>query len=215
VNYDVFAQGDGTPFNFRLVAKRWTNDSTRNQSLSRFHGVLVYDKDSDAGRQRRFLGTVRLRNDGGTAKFADSETQRFVSNYYNENTLPLSHSTSASGATFNSTSWGLWTTWVSPGAAFVLCAARSVSVNGDGQAQTTSDQRRPEYSIALDGSAAGLNACNGWEGGTWTKQNGTAVYLGSAMSPGYHYFDFFRRLSSSTSATSAQWLAYITGAIMP
>lgn len=214
-NYDVFAEGDGTPFNFRLVAKKWTNDTTRSQSLGRFHGVLVYDKDSDAGRRRRFLGTVRLRNDGGTAKFSDSDTRRFVSNYYNEVSLVFSCSVNASGATFNSASWAIWSNWASPGIAFVLCAPRSAQAMAVGQAQTTSDSKRPEYSIFLDGAAVGVVACNIWDANAWAKTDTPAMYHGGALAAGYHYVDYYRRLSSSSSSNSAQWQAFLTGAILP
>ena len=84
-NYDVFATAtDGTTNAVSLVCKKWTNATTRAVTPALWQGRYCYDNSTDAGKRRLWLGTIRLRNDGGTAKFTDSSTQRFVANTHNK-----------------------------------------------------------------------------------------------------------------------------------
>lgn len=103
-NYDVFAEYvDAT--SLTLVVKKWTNNTTRAVTPASWQGVLCYDNTTDDGKKRRFLGTVRLRNDAGTAKFTDTVTQRFVWNYYNPKLITAQIAISASSWTYNSAVW--------------------------------------------------------------------------------------------------------------
>lgn len=75
--FDVFADdsnGDGV---VTLTTVNWTDDSTRATALDRQDGVLVKSGDSEF----RYLGTGRTTAVSGECE--DSETKRFLQNYYN------------------------------------------------------------------------------------------------------------------------------------
>jgi len=208
-NYDIFARYISET-SLTLEAQEWATNTGRYTVPSRFQGILVENSTTDLGRQRRFLGTVRLINSSG-AKFVDSETRRYVSNYYNRKQQYLYLFVSGGGTTFNSLNLALWTNWASPGIALVICDTAVINVIGEGQANTTSDSRRPQYSIYYDGAISGDSAYNGWDANTWNKQNSILSTTVSGVA-GYHYFDFYKCLNgSSTSNTSAQWGAYLRG----
>jgi len=58
-NYDIFLEySSATAAN--LVAKKWTDDTTRAVVPEFYNGTIVYDADTAAGRKRRFVGTIRM-----------------------------------------------------------------------------------------------------------------------------------------------------------
>jgi hypothetical protein len=91
-NYDVFGTISGTTFN--LEFQEWSGGTTRYQTPVDFEGVKVFE-DTEDGRKRRWLGTIRMRSDSG-AKFTDSDNQRFVSNFYNKLSKPCYGTASSS-----------------------------------------------------------------------------------------------------------------------
>jgi hypothetical protein len=75
--YDVFAYYDPTTTAVRLeLSSAWTNDTTRNDPVSRLDGVLV----KTGTPTRRLVGTIRT---DSNARFIDSAQQRFVWNAHN------------------------------------------------------------------------------------------------------------------------------------
>ncbi len=72
--YDIFIfDNAGTPAIEGLV---WTNKTTRATALARQNGVLV----KSGAAARRYVGTIYMASD---TKCDDSETERYVWNYYN------------------------------------------------------------------------------------------------------------------------------------
>lgn len=213
-NYDIFAEySSGTAFS--LVAKKWTNDTTRAVTPAKWAGRYCYDNSTDAGKKRLWLGTVRLRNDGGVAKFTDSVTQSFVSNYYNEKAKQLTLSVSAGGATFTDTAYVLWTNWTSPGIAFVLCDTRHLRCLGHGLCNTTSDSKQPQTRIYLDGAAVGTGATGSWTANEWARADSFSYYNNGSLAAGYHYLDLYKKLSGATVGTSTAWTGDIEAVILP
>jgi hypothetical protein len=75
--YDVFAYYDPTTAAVRLeLSSAWTNDTTRNDPVSRVDGVLV----KTGSPTRRLVGTIRT---DSNARFIDSVQLRFVWNAQN------------------------------------------------------------------------------------------------------------------------------------
>ncbi len=75
-NYDIFAYYTGSAVALEF-SNAWTNATTRATALARQDGVLVKSGDST----RRYIGTIRTIS---TTKTADTATQRFVYNEYNQ-----------------------------------------------------------------------------------------------------------------------------------
>ncbi|MBI4965348.1 MAG: hypothetical protein HY913_18875 [Desulfomonile tiedjei] len=213
-NYDVFAEGDGSPFNFRLVAKRWTNDTTRAQNLARLDGVLVYDKDTDIGRRRRFLGTVRLRNDAGTPKFTDSVTKRFISNIYNSEQVRVAASAQANGAAVADDSYAPWTNWGSPGIGAVFAGTQTFAVFAPfgGQTDPANAAGRLSVVVALDGAPGGVEGSTPGTAGIMAIAR-QPMYIIEIAAPGYHFIDLYRkRFVSGTSPL--HWAVNVEGTIL-
>lgn len=105
-NYDIFLEySSATAAN--LVAKKWTDATTRAVTPEMYKGQPVYDADTAAGRKRRFVGTIRMINDTG-AKFADDGEQRFISNLYHVERKPLEFPNPYSSSTSDT---GVGTSW--------------------------------------------------------------------------------------------------------
>lgn len=74
-NYDVFVYNNSGTATLELSAA-WTNDTTRADALTTQDGVLV----KGGATTRRYIGTIRA---SGANTTEDSQTKRFVFNYYN------------------------------------------------------------------------------------------------------------------------------------
>jgi hypothetical protein len=74
-NYDVFLYDNAGTLTLELV--EWTNDSSRATAIVLLDGVYVKIGDGT----RLYLGTIRIT--GTTGQTEDSETRRFVWNFYN------------------------------------------------------------------------------------------------------------------------------------
>jgi len=174
---------------------------------------LVYDKDTDLGRRRRFLGTVRLRNDGGTPKFTDSVTRRFISNLYNSEQVRVAASAQASGGAVSDDSYALWTNWTSPGIAAVFAVSQSFTVLApfNGQTDSANGGGRLSVMVGLDGATGGVEGNTPGVAGT-TAITRQPMYVIEITTPGYHYIDLFRkRFASGTSPL--HWAGNIEGTI--
>jgi hypothetical protein len=212
-NYDIFAEADGTLFNFRLAAKKWTNDTTRAQNLSRLDGVLVYDKDTSVGRRRRFLGTVRLRNDAGTPKFTDSVTRRFISNVYNAEQVRIAASAQANGSAVSDDSYALWTNWVSPGIAAVFALPQTFMVLAPfgGQTDLSNANGRLFVMVGLDSATGGIEGSTPGTAGTMAIAK-HPMYVVEITTAGYHFFDLYRKRGAA-GTSPFHWIGNLEGTI--
>ncbi|MBI4962507.1 MAG: hypothetical protein HY913_04460 [Desulfomonile tiedjei] len=103
-NYDVFlVRVSDTEAAFAF--KKWTDDTTRAVVPALWQGIYCYDNLTDIGKSRLYIGMIRLRNDGGVAKFTDSATKRFVANAYNQAHRQLKAALAGSQYTYNSSTW--------------------------------------------------------------------------------------------------------------
>lgn len=75
-NYDVFLYDNAGTLTLELSAA-WTNDTTRADAITRQNGAWV----KSGATTRRYLGTLRA---SGTNTTEDSDSKRFVWNYYNQ-----------------------------------------------------------------------------------------------------------------------------------
>ncbi len=92
-NYDVFLFLSGNTVAIELSAA-WTNDTTRSEAISRQDGVYV--KSSD--QTRRYVGTIRSVS---STAVSDSQSRRFVWNYYNRVERSLKVTESADSWIYN------------------------------------------------------------------------------------------------------------------
>lgn len=97
-NYDIFISNFSG--GLALTSVIWTNDNTRNVSLSYKDGILVYGPDN----RYRYIGTVRLDESGNIVKKQSSGSgpiNFFLWNYYNR--VPISIQASYLGDTYTYT----------------------------------------------------------------------------------------------------------------
>jgi hypothetical protein len=93
-NYDVFVYNNSGTLTMEL-SSAWTDDYNRADALMHLDGVLVKASDNT----RRYVGSVRA---SGTNTTEDSETKRFVWNYYNRVSRTL-RASSTTSHTYSST----------------------------------------------------------------------------------------------------------------
>jgi hypothetical protein len=126
-NYDIYAEYSSlTAFN--LVAKKWTNDTTRAVTPARFDGVLCYDNSTTNGKKRRFLGSIRMLSSSG-AKFEDTSNLRFISNYYNRVPKEVTGSNSTSSWTYDTPTWREFNNGSGQTRGYIiLCDAQTTSI---------------------------------------------------------------------------------------
>ena len=98
-NFDIFLYDNGGTLTLEAVA--WSTTTTRAVALVLQDGIRV--KSGATGR--RFLGTIRT-SAAGTC--ADSETQRFVANYYNRKVRRLKVTEPADNWLTPATGWRKW-----------------------------------------------------------------------------------------------------------
>jgi hypothetical protein len=92
-NYDVFLYLSGNTAAIELSAA-WTNDTTRADAIVRQDGVYVKSVDYT----RRYVGTIRAVSATATS---DSQSRRFVWNYYNRVDRSLKVTESTDSWTYN------------------------------------------------------------------------------------------------------------------
>jgi len=210
-NYDVYAEDSSdTAWNWQL--KKWTNDTTRSVTPQKFEGQLVYDLTA-GGKKRRFLGTIRLRNASGTAKFTDSTTQAFISNYYNRELVTIAATANASGATCTSNTYVLWTNWTSPGIGIVSCWGSAFSFMAFGAFAATNDASgyRLMCAIGVDGTVGGTTGQTG-SGNSVTVLAREPIYAVS-IAPGYHYLDMYCQRLDGANGSPTHFLCSIQATI--
>lgn len=99
--YDVYA-GYVDSENIDLILAPWTSDTMREHAPERFEGILVYDNDTELGKTKRYLGSIRLDSSGN---LVDSSTQRFIANW--DHPVPKSLETyNSSSSDWSRDAWG-------------------------------------------------------------------------------------------------------------
>lgn len=96
-NYDVFIYHTGVTLALELSAA-WTNNSTRADALLKQDGVYVKNSDTT----RRYLGTFRAT---AATQTQDTETQRFIWNYYNRVRRPMVLAIGTNNWAYNTATW--------------------------------------------------------------------------------------------------------------
>lgn len=95
--YDVFVDYNaGTP---ALSLTAWTNDTTRATALTTQDGVLVLTGSTG----KRFVGVMRTTGVSGETE--DSIAKRFVRNYYNRVSRPLSAVSATASRAYTTAAW--------------------------------------------------------------------------------------------------------------
>lgn len=82
-NYDIF--GYNSSGTLVLDYTEWTDDDDRATALTRQNGVLVKTGELN----KRYLGTIRTMDTGGTIHTRDTIASRLVWNYYNRKPMNL------------------------------------------------------------------------------------------------------------------------------
>jgi hypothetical protein len=191
INYDLYAEYvDLTSFN--LVACAWASDTARSVTPTLFDGVYVYDT-SAAGKKRRWLGTVRRRSTYNR-EWVNSETQRFISNFYNgqygrgyKNSGSVNHTYTGTGRVWNN---DITLTKVE----FVLCQYATVYYSLEG------------YFAPPAAGYGGLNLkmdaatwLVSFDYGYYTRSYFTGIPNNVYTAPGYHYLWAFEWAESGAS----------------
>ncbi|MCL4552138.1 MAG: hypothetical protein M1305_01075 [Candidatus Marsarchaeota archaeon] len=193
-NYDVYAQySDATAFS--LVAKKWTNDTTQAVVPQLWQGRHCYDNTTDVAKSRRWLGTIRLINSAGP-KFVFSDTQRFICNLYNQESLLLRMYNTTGAYSTNTTN--LRETNNGTGAVrgeVVLCFAQDVRFSG--QWLITPGTGAAVMGLGINSTTTGTNNWPLWVPGSNGQRR--APYFGFAiLAAGYSYCTVLERVDSGT-----------------
>lgn len=207
-NYDIYAQySDATAFS--LVAKKWSTDSTRAVVPILWHARYVYDLNN---RGRLWLGTIRLRNDSEVAKFTDSVTQGFISNFYNLCPRSLLQVMSGNGWSYTSVTWRAANNDSANKIEVVLCQSQLISARARHNTFASSGYNtNAETGIGVDSTS--MNSASPWASSGWnspTLPAVEAVYI-ATLSPGYHYLCPLER---SDMSLAAAFSSYGKGAIV-
>ncbi len=97
-NYDIFAYNNSG--NIVLDYTEWTDDDNRATALIRQDGIFVKTGELN----KRYLGTIRTMDTGGTIHTRDTLASRLVWNYYNRKRLQL-HSYINGNASYQTKTW--------------------------------------------------------------------------------------------------------------
>ena len=208
--YDLFASYSSKT-SFSIVAKKWTNTTTRWGTLYTHQGVLVHENSTN-GLKRRFLGTIYTYNNSSTVNFKDENNYRYISNYYNTKLKQVISQNNTSGTwTYAST-----TTRESNGGTnqirgrFVLCTSQEGIVYG-------------KWMITSSSSGAAMTGC-GFNSTTsktgswaWLHSGNTQVhvplYAPLSISAGYNYITTVEKSDAGTatfeSSSGAQGAIYL------
>lgn len=212
--YDIYAEGtDGSTTTVALQAKKFSSGNTRSVTPELFEGRYVYDADTDAGKRRLWLGTIRLRNDGGTAKFTDTGAAQFVSNYYNPQSRYGSIVMSGNQWTYGSTTLRAANNDTANKVEAVFCQSTQVRIVGkhffaQGDVGTNTGAITE---IGIDSTTTGsaTEKTNTTGSGLLVQAN-PAAYQGS-VDAGYHAFYVLEKADAAHNVTFASygfgWLA--------
>lgn len=185
-NYDVFCYNNsGTP---TLEFTGWTNDTTRATALTTQDGVYV----KSGATTRRYLGTFRTT---ATTTTEDSDTKRFVYNYYNRvNRRVYIHPTGAH--TYTTAAWRYWNNDSTNKVEFII------GVLEDAITMQAQGDLNPSAAGVTGILAVGLNTTDGAGQPTFRNDNAETVVaatLGMGFpSLGYNYLAFLEYTSGAT-----------------
>jgi hypothetical protein len=209
-NYDVFAQYT-SPTSFVLCTYPWASNSTRDSTFGRFQGVLVQDPTTSLGRQRRYLGTIRLYPG---PYFADNDNQRFIVNLNNRRTKPVvTYNTSAVDWSFNSSN--AWVEYRQGGSQIrgeFISLVAGVGLSGYGSLFKGWDHEWTAFGISANSTGAPLIV-------SWDEHSPTRATYNYHFLPvyaetvlGYNYITMVYK-SNSAALTNASNGGYANGIV--
>jgi hypothetical protein len=183
-NYDVYLYDNGGTLTLDLVA--WTNGTTRATALALQNGVYV----KDGAAARLYVGTIRTTGVSGQCE--DSETKRYVWNYYNPIRRKLKKVDTNDSWGYTTATWRSTDNSTANRVEFVVGVSEEAVFMrhvGFANSNTTSATGWAAVGISLDGTAdsdADLMAGLGFNGASNSKTPLIAEYNGFP-GIGYHY----------------------------
>ena len=209
-NYDIYDQYYSST-HADQVAKKWTSDTAQAVVPALWQGRLVYDLTAD-GKKRLFLGTVRLRNDGGTAKFTSSITQQFVSNLYNQRSVSLAAVMSGNSWAYNSSIFRKANGDDSTKIEFLLVTPQTVNIRGRHQTIGSNANTNAITSISVDSESTPTSPVFGAYSNWNATVNMAWAFAAPSLSIGYHYAYVLEQSESNIATCTFQ--SYTHGGIM-
>lgn len=195
-NYDIFIYDDAGTLTLEAVA--WTNDTTRATALTTQDGVYV----KSGATSRRWLGTIRTTGTSGQCE--DSQTNRFVYNYYNQAPRHLRSTDSTNRSTTSTT----YSQVGSVACSFVMGQAQSLRVIGGSTCAQNVGGVVCSINIGLDSTTAKATNAVCQNNYYATDDSSRLASLSDYISLGKHslYLIF-----KSNSAGNAVWAAGANG----
>jgi len=202
-NYDVYATYESAD-NFTLEFQEWAGATSRYEEPTRWQGIYVRDL-TDEGKKKRWLGIVRLRDDSG-AKFTDSATQRFISNFYNQKDLYSTENLTATNWSYSSDTWRPANNDTSCKLEYVLCNVQQITLGGKHNWAYSSVSSSPEGGISIDSTTSVVKNFE-YCGYNTTQQKGVPQCIAfTTPNPGYHYSHLLER--STVNGQSVDYSSY-------
>lgn len=197
-NYDVFLYDNSGTLTLELTA--WTNDTTRATAITLQDGVYVKSGSST----RRYLGTIRTTS---TTTTEDSDSKRFVWNYYNQVARRVNQDAAGSSTTYATSGTYRAAGGDSNVRCYVVAGLAGYPINLIGHSNFTcaSDQAANtcigEDSTTTASTTEFIECRNHNNSGT---NNVLMITGGTADVPlGYHYYQL---LEKQDVATTTSWL---------
>lgn len=162
-NYDVFAEYH-TEDTFNLVSAEWSDDNTRKYDIEQFQGVYVQENTTTSGQCRRYLGTIRLNDDGN---YQDDQRRRFVVNWDNwvVKHVRIRCNTNSNWSSNTGGSWVEFRNGSNVERGEFLCVHQGVAYGGAvviyGNHRQSYDDRNSRISTAMNKTNGRSNGCEG------------------------------------------------------
>lgn len=176
-NYDIWLyDNSGT---LTLAHTAWTNDTTRATALTTVNGFYV----KSGATTYRYVGTIRT---SAAGQCEDSDSKRFVWNYYNRRLRYLQKEVNSSSHTYNSSAWRAWNNDTTNRFSYVIGVLEETGHFGIGSDLiATSAGDVPKITAAINGTASGTAAKH------TIPQMSTVSLSGPLFFPsaGYHYLE--------------------------
>lgn len=193
-NYDVFLYNNSGTLTLELSAA-WTNDTTRADALTLQDGIYV----KSGATTRRYLGTIRT---SATNTTEDTETKRFVWNYYNRVKRKLKTIDTTNTWTYASTTWRSANNSATNRVEYVVGATESpvYLFNGSAVFNNAGTGTRCWVSIGVDSTTApGADLYT--SAGTISSSLPTNSYYFGIPGLGYHFLQRLERGDASGTCT--------------
>lgn len=203
-NYDVFVFNNAGTMTLELVA--WASASARVTELTLLTGVYV----KTGAYNRRYIGTIRT---NAAAQFANSETQRFVWNMYNQRPTRM-YTEDATANTYASSTAIIARAWRNAPATFVTeavfglethinAAMTSSVIPSTGAAFTHINEDLVDTSITFQGTVHTFQ-------NTTVGDRSSSIEFTSARARGSHKYYPMERLNTYSSATFNNFMMSIS-----